>query len=291
MPCPTTGAHTLCASLCNRNAHGHVTRAHFMRRFTGKMPQTKVARQTLCEHVTTAHFMLKSTGEKTPEARLSNLIKHRPWALPWEPQSGHAVWGIKESSSGRVYASLRSRNAEGDITTPFYTRSLRKMPRPRTETTWNNHFARACTVEMYLDMPQEPIYARILRENDVPQDHDNRFARACTVELHVDSHKNHCMREFTEKKPQLRMKHPWSSTGLNPYCKNPQCGCAVWGNKWDAYFANMRRREQRLTRVSREPLRFARFLSKSWTSANCTRRSNGTSFLQQGKHCPGAVHL
>ena len=64
MPRPTTGAHTLCASLCNRNAHGHVTRAHFMRRFTGKMPQTKVARQTLCEHVTTAHFMLKSTGKK-----------------------------------------------------------------------------------------------------------------------------------------------------------------------------------------------------------------------------------
>ena len=64
MPRPTTGAHTLCASLCNRNAHGHVTRAHYMRRFTGKMPQTKVARQTLCEHVTTSHFMLKSTGKK-----------------------------------------------------------------------------------------------------------------------------------------------------------------------------------------------------------------------------------
>jgi len=76
------------------------------------------------------------------------------------------------------------------------------------------HFARACTVEMYLDMPQEPIYARILRENDVPQDHDNRFARACTVELHVDSHKNHCMREFTEKKPQLRMKHPDQAPAL-----------------------------------------------------------------------------
>ena len=78
----------------------------------------------------------------------------------------------------------------------------------------NNHFARACAVEMYLDMPQEPFYARILRENDAPQDHDNRFARACTVELHVDSHKNHCMREFTGKKPQLRMKHPDQAPAL-----------------------------------------------------------------------------
>ena len=47
-------------------------------------------------------------------------------------------------------------------------------------------FARACAVAMHMDMSQEPVYAKIVRENAPPQDRDKRFVRACPVEMHMD---------------------------------------------------------------------------------------------------------
>jgi len=48
------------------------------------------------------------------------------------------------------------------------------------------HFARACAVEMYTDISQEPLYVEIYRENDGRQARDTRFVRACAVEMHMD---------------------------------------------------------------------------------------------------------
>ena len=63
----------LCASLRSRNAHGQVTRA------------------ILCENL----------QDKMPEARWSNLIKHRPLPLPYpyHKKCGHTVWGKKYKPS------------------------------------------------------------------------------------------------------------------------------------------------------------------------------------------------
>ena len=81
--------HTLCASLRSRNACQHFTRATLYGNLQVKMPQTKTAPQTLCEPAQSkrmsrfhkSHFIQKFTG-KMPQTRVSTLIKHRPLHLP-----------------------------------------------------------------------------------------------------------------------------------------------------------------------------------------------------------------
>ena len=63
-------------------------KSHSIREFTGKMPQTKTATQTLCESAQSkctwtchkSHFVQEITG-KMPPPRWSTLIKHRPHKL------------------------------------------------------------------------------------------------------------------------------------------------------------------------------------------------------------------
>ena len=63
-------------------------KSHSIREFTGKMPQTKTATQTLCEPAQSkctwtchkSHFVEEITG-KMPPPRWSTLIKHRPHKL------------------------------------------------------------------------------------------------------------------------------------------------------------------------------------------------------------------
>ena len=67
------------------------------------------------------------------------------------------------------------------------------MPHPQN---LDLRFARACTVEMHMDMSQEQFCARILRETASPQDEGKLaggadFARACTVEMHMDISQAH----------------------------------------------------------------------------------------------------
>ena len=48
------------------------------------------------------------------------------------------------------------------------------------------HFVRACTVEMYTDISQEPFGVEICRKSAVRQASDTRFVRGCAVEMHTD---------------------------------------------------------------------------------------------------------
>ena len=51
------------------------------------------------------------------------------------------------------------------------------------------HFARACAIEMYMDMSQDPSYARITKGGAAPdgsRDRRPRFERAWAVEMHMD---------------------------------------------------------------------------------------------------------
>ena len=48
------------------------------------------------------------------------------------------------------------------------------------------HFVRACTVEMYRDISQEPVCVEAFRKSAVRQVRDTRFVRACAVEMHMD---------------------------------------------------------------------------------------------------------
>ena len=68
-------------------------------------------------------------------------------------QCGHAVW--------RIYARIYRLNA---------------VPQKLA--------ARACAVEMHLDIPEEPFYARIYRSNAAPQELAPRCVRACAIEMH-----------------------------------------------------------------------------------------------------------
>ena len=48
------------------------------------------------------------------------------------------------------------------------------------------HFARACAVELYADISQEPFRVAIYRKSAVRQARDTRFVRACAVDMHMD---------------------------------------------------------------------------------------------------------
>ena len=79
-----------CSSLRSRNAHGHVTRAILCENLQVKMPQTKVARQTLCEPAQSrCTYAEIFAGEQ---------IEHSDQAPALTPtvrtlQCGHTVWG------------------------------------------------------------------------------------------------------------------------------------------------------------------------------------------------------
>ena len=69
------------------------------------------------------------------------------------------------------------------------------------------HFARACAVEMYTDISQEPLYVEIYRENDGRQARDTRFVRACAVksEMHMDmSEEAFCAEIYRENAKHFR---------------------------------------------------------------------------------------
>ena len=48
------------------------------------------------------------------------------------------------------------------------------------------HFARACAIEMHIDMSQEPFCMELFRKSAVRQSGDTRFAQACAIETNMD---------------------------------------------------------------------------------------------------------
>ena len=88
------------ASLRNRNAHGHATRAMLYWNL-GKMPHPRTATPVLCEPAQSkctwtfhkSHFVWKFTG-KMPDANDTTSIEHRALTPTVRtPQCGHTVWG------------------------------------------------------------------------------------------------------------------------------------------------------------------------------------------------------
>ena len=94
------------------------------------------------------------------------------------------------------------------------------------------HFARACAIEMHINISQEPLYTENHRKNAVPHNRDPHFVRACEVETHVKIcaqntprtqtntlcepaqskrmsrfHKSHFIQKLTGRMPQTR----WST--------------------------------------------------------------------------------
>ena len=113
MPRPRLGPerrHTLCASLCSRNARQDFTR--FIRKFTGKTPQTKMSPErgrTFCaslrsrnarqDFARAALYNAAGQSEHPDQAPASTLIVRTA-------ECAHTVWGIFEELNDKVYGIL-----------------------------------------------------------------------------------------------------------------------------------------------------------------------------------------
>ena len=51
----------------------------------------------------------------------------------------------------------------------------------------DTRFARACAVEVHMDISEEPCCAEIYRGNAARLAHGQRFVRACAIEMDMDS--------------------------------------------------------------------------------------------------------
>ena len=116
---------TFCASLCSRNAHGHLAMRHFL----GKTSRPRNAQSQCTWACDKSHFMRKL-----------NLQGKR--CVPGTPRT--------------FCASRRSQNSQGHLTRAMLFGNLQGKRRAA-------RFARACAVEMHMDMWQELFYAKIYR--------------------------------------------------------------------------------------------------------------------------------
>jgi hypothetical protein len=107
-----------------------------MREFAGKMPLPKTATTVLCELAQskcawTSHKSnsIRDVAGKMPQAKTATTVL-------WEPAQSKCTWTSQE-----------------DTLIPKFTG---KMPRPRGMATT---FARACAIEMHMDISEELLYA------------------------------------------------------------------------------------------------------------------------------------
>ena len=76
---------------------------------------------------------------------------------------------------------------------------LRRKTDPETGRHGNLRFARACTVEMHMEISQEPFCMEIYRGNDRRHLRGRRFPRPCTIEMHMDmSEEAYCAEIYRE---------------------------------------------------------------------------------------------
>ena len=129
-------------------------RSHFIRKLTGKMPQTKTAPQTLCKPARSkrmsrfhkSHFIWKFTG-KMPQTKLSaecgrTLCASLPSRNACQDFTRATLYGSlqvkcrRSKPCCRLCASLRSWNACQDFTraTLFIRKFAGKMPQTRVST-------------------------------------------------------------------------------------------------------------------------------------------------------------
>ena len=93
------------------------------------------------------------------------------------------------------------------------------------------HFVRACAVQMYTDISEEPFCVEICRKSAVRQARHTRFVRACAVEMHTDTSQNaFCAEIYGENAGRYRYHLDWTP-GLNTFRKNPFSVATLFGNK------------------------------------------------------------
>ena len=163
-------AQTKCTWTCHKS--------HFIRNFSSRMPQTKLKEDRA------ADFLRESVPSKcTWRCHKSQFLYENLQGKGHAPRPGKPFCAsefsgklpqtkIKDGSRGRLCASLRSRNAHKSSQEYFMRLFCGKMRRPETRT--NKQCARACAVQIPLDM------------------------QTCQ--------KSHIMREFSGKMPQANIK-------------------------------------------------------------------------------------
>ena len=154
---PETGKNRFCASLHSRNAHGHVRILCENSQVNCRRPRSRMA------HV--ADFVRACTVEMHTRAHK----RHKRLAqIPLDMQT--------------VRRATLCENFQV------------KCRRPISSKPRGADFARACAVEMHMDIAQEPVYARIYR-----------------------------------KEAGSQMEHPDQAPVFTPTVTTPQCGHNVWG--------------------------------------------------------------
>jgi len=178
----------------------HMDMLHFVRKFTGKMPDAFPAASVLCEpaqskctwtcqksHLAFCAEIYKenagrlSRGQRfvracaidmhmahVRRAILSGNFKKMPEAPPaasvlCEPAQSKCTWTMSEEGfCAEIYKENAGRFSRGQ------------------------RFVRACAVEMHIDMSEEAFCAEIYKENAGRFSHGQRFVRACAVEMRMD---------------------------------------------------------------------------------------------------------
>jgi hypothetical protein len=79
-----------------------------------------------------------------------------------------------------------------------------------------------------MDMSREAFCAQIYRENAGRFSRDQHFVRACAVEMHMDMSQEGCWK-FAGKMPDAPDSTSIEHRALTPTLRSPQCGQTVWG--------------------------------------------------------------
>ena len=89
---------------------------------------------------------------------------------------------------------------------------------------------RACAVNTYVKISQEPLYTQIYGKNAAAQNLGPHFVRARAVETHVKISQEPLYAEIYSKNAAAQSEHPGQAPAFTPTVRNPQCGQTVWGN-------------------------------------------------------------
>ena len=220
-------------SKCTSTFHKRHLKSHCIRKFTRKMPRPRLSPEqqthTLCEPAQSnctsttfhkSHCMRKFTGEM-PRPRLSP----RTHTLCASLRSRNACQHVQQDP---LYTEIYKKNAGAQIEPRTQTRTLCELAqskcsrqskrmsrfhkshfiRPKTTAQTlcepaqsermsrfhKGHFIRACAVETRVKIPQEPLYAKIYRQNAADQS-----------------------------------EHPDQAPAFTINARTPQCGHTVWG--------------------------------------------------------------
>ena len=95
---------------------------------------------------------------------------------------------------------------------------------------------KVCTVEMHLDIAQQPFYAKSYTKYAAPQDHDNSFVQTCAVEMHMDKTQKPVFWELTRKNAGNQIEDPDQAPALTLTVR-PLMWTLFWGRKWSQGFS------------------------------------------------------